>query len=120
MEDADADADPWLAPDKAYHVIFCFVLTFLFHGAASFIPHPFLRRHSIPLASIASLLAGAAKEAADQLGYFRSAGASLKDALADLLGVILASSLLSLATLRIKRSLPPPPPPPPHRGISLV
>ncbi|KAL1298021.1 uncharacterized protein LOC107459620 [Arachis duranensis] len=113
----DADADPWLAADKAYHVMFCFVLTFLFHSAASLTPHPFLRRQSIPLASMASLLAGAAKEAADHLGYFRSAGASLKDALADLLGVILATSLLSLGTLRIKRSIPPPPP---DRGISLV
>lgn len=88
--------DPWLAPDKLYHVLFCFSLALLFSTLASLIPHPFLRRHSIRLGSIASLLAGAAKEAADQLGFFRSAGASAKDAVADLLGVLLASFVLYL------------------------
>lgn len=88
--------DPWLAPDKLYHVVFCFSLTLLFSTLASLTPIPFLRRHSIRLGSIASLLAGAAKEAADELGFFRSAGASAKDAVADLLGVLLASFALSL------------------------
>ena len=112
------DTDPWLAADKAYHIVFCFVLTVVFYRVASLTPYPFLRRHAIPLGSIASLLAGAAKEAADHLGYFRSAGASVKDAVADLLGVIIASSALSLYTLRIRRSLPLPDQ---HlRGISLV
>ncbi|KAL5576110.1 hypothetical protein UlMin_017809 [Ulmus minor] len=88
--------DPWLAPDKWYHVIFCFSLTLLFSTLANLAPHPFLRRHSTSFGSIASLLAGAAKEVADELGYFRSAGASAKDAVADVLGVMLASFCLSL------------------------
>lgn len=91
--------DPWLAPDKLYHVVFCFSLTLLFSTLAALIPHPFLRRHYIGVGSIASLLAGAAKEIADELGYFRSAGASAKDAVADLLGVVLASYALSLVKL---------------------
>ncbi|KAG4915488.1 hypothetical protein JHK87_053045 [Glycine soja] len=54
----------------------------------------------------------AAKEAADHLGYFRSSGAFLRDALADILGVYIASFALSLF-----RS----PPPPPHlHAFSLI
>lgn len=93
------DEDPWLAPDKLYHVLFCFSLNLLFSTVAALTPHPFLRRHYIVVGSIASLLAGAAKEIADELGYFRSAGASAKDAVADLLGVVLASYVLSLVKL---------------------
>ena len=88
--------DPWLAPDKFYHVLFCFSLTILFSTVATFTRYPFLRRHAIRFGSICSLLAGAAKEAADELGYFRSAGASTKDAVADVIGVLIASSALSL------------------------
>ena len=90
------EEDPWLAPDKLYHVLFCFSLTFLFSIMASITRYPFLRRHSIRIGSIASLLAGAAKEAADELGFFRSAGASAKDAIADISGVLLACFGLSL------------------------
>ncbi|PON80980.1 Transmembrane protein [Trema orientale] len=90
------EEDPWLAPDKLYHVLFCFSLTLLFSTLANLTRYPFLRRHSIAIGSVASLLAGAAKEAADELGFFRSAGASARDAVADLLGVILASLGLSL------------------------
>ncbi|GMN49908.1 hypothetical protein TIFTF001_019082 [Ficus carica] len=108
--------DPWLAPDKLYHVLFCFSLTFLFSTLANLTRSPFLRRHSIPLGSIASLLAGAAKEAADELGFFRSAGASAKDAVADVLGVLLASLALYLLrrSSRLDRETDP------DRGISLV
>lgn len=94
------DSDPWLAPDKLYHVLFCFSLTLLFSSLASLTRHPFLRHHSIWVGSIASLLAGAAKEVADDLGFFPSAGASAKDAVADLLGVLIVSFSLFL----IKRS----------------
>ena len=88
--------DPWLAPDKLYHLLFCFSLTLLFSALAARTPYPFLRRHSIRVGSVFSLLAGAAKEFADELGFFRSAGASAKDAVANFLGVLIASLLLYL------------------------
>ncbi|XP_027192171.1 uncharacterized protein, partial [Cicer arietinum] len=96
MEENDAGADPWLAADKFYHVIMCFSITLLFYVFSFLTSHPFLRRHSISIGSVVSLLAGAAKEAADHLGYFRSSGASFKDAVADIIGVIIASFALSL------------------------
>ncbi|KAK7270626.1 hypothetical protein RJT34_25930 [Clitoria ternatea] len=98
------ERDPWLGTDKLYHVIMCFCLTLLFYTLVSFTS---FRRHAIPIGSVLSLLAGAAKEAADHLGYFRSSGASLKDALADLLGVFIASFALFLFR-------------PPRRSISSI
>ncbi|XP_022724481.1 uncharacterized protein LOC111281120 [Durio zibethinus] len=92
----DGDKDPWLAPDKLYHFLFCFFLTVLFATLASLSRYPFLRNHSIRVGSILSLVAGAAKEAADQLGFFPSAGASARDAVADFLGVMIAAMALSL------------------------
>ncbi|KAL2332515.1 hypothetical protein Fmac_020096 [Flemingia macrophylla] len=89
----EIELDPWLGLDKAYHVVMCLSLTFLFYALASLTPY---RRHAISIGSLLSLLAGAAKEAADHLGYFRSSGASIRDALADLLGVFIASFTLSL------------------------
>ncbi|KAL6134244.1 hypothetical protein ACLB2K_066476 [Fragaria x ananassa] len=91
------DNDPWLARDKLYHFLFCFSLTLLFSTFAARTPYRFLRCHSIRVGSLLSLLAGAAKEFADELGFFHSAGASAKDALANFLGVVVASLLLSLA-----------------------
>ncbi|XP_074312726.1 uncharacterized protein LOC141648141 [Silene latifolia] len=88
--------DSWTAPDKIYHVIFCFTLTLLFSFLASLTRHRFLRRHSTVISATFSLLAGAAKEFADHLGYFQSSGASFKDAVADFVGVLIACSLLSL------------------------
>ncbi|KAL4626644.1 uncharacterized protein LOC142633391 [Castanea sativa] len=90
--------DPWLAPDKLHHLLFCFSLTLLFSFLATRTRYPFLGRHSIRVGSILSLLAGAAKEAADHLGYFQSSGASAKDAVADFIGVLIAYLVLSLAS----------------------
>ncbi|MBA0712966.1 hypothetical protein Goshw_011701 [Gossypium schwendimanii] len=101
----DDDKDPWLAPDKLYHFLFCFFLTLFFSALASLSRYHFLRSHSTRVGSILSLLAGAAKEAADQLGFFPSAGASARDALADLLGVLVAAMALSLWN-RLRRSRP--------------
>ncbi|KAJ1428503.1 hypothetical protein SESBI_09019 [Sesbania bispinosa] len=103
MEENEA-ADPWFAADKVYHVAMCFFFTILFYTLASLTPYPFLRRHAISIGSIASLLAGAAKEAADHLGYFQSSGASFKDAVADLLGVFIASFALALFRSRTSHS----------------
>ncbi|KAG7998184.1 hypothetical protein I3843_01G245800 [Carya illinoinensis] len=88
------DEDPWWAPDKLYHLLFCFSLTILFSSLSSRSRYPFLRRDSISVGSILSLLAGVAKEAADQLGFFLSSGASVKDAVADLIGVLIANLML--------------------------
>ncbi|XP_050379345.1 uncharacterized protein LOC126796659 [Argentina anserina] len=90
------DNDPWLGRDKLYHFLFCFSLTLLFSTFAARTPYPFLRRHSIRVGSLLSLSAGAAKEFADELGFFHSAGASARDAVANLFGVLAASLLLSL------------------------
>ncbi|KAI4355813.1 hypothetical protein L6164_004552 [Bauhinia variegata] len=108
--------DPWLAPDKLYHVLFCFSLTIFFSTLASLSRYSFLRHHAIGLGSICSLLAGAAKEAADELGYFRSAGASVKDAVADVIGVLIASFALSVFSCSPRASTETGQ----ARGISLV
>jgi len=92
----DNNEDPWLAPDKLYHVLFCLSLTLLFSKLASLTRYPFLKRHSIRVGAILSLFAGAAKEAADQIGLFPSAGASAKDAVADIIGVLIAAAALSM------------------------
>ncbi|KAL5757232.1 hypothetical protein ACOSP7_021678 [Xanthoceras sorbifolium] len=98
------DNDPWLAPDKLYHFLFCFSLTLLFSTLASYSPYKFLRSHSIRIGSIISLLAGAAKEAADHLGLFPSAGASFRDGVADAVGVLVASLVLSVWRKLLGRS----------------
>ncbi|KAK7261998.1 hypothetical protein RIF29_28326 [Crotalaria pallida] len=104
MNEMEDDDDPWLGLDKLYHFLFCFSLTLLFHPLLSSLsPFSLLRRHSLLFASLSSLLAGAAKEAADHLGFFHSSAASSRDFLADLLGVLVAASALSsLSRLRIR------------------
>ncbi|KAJ6713115.1 GOS-28 SNARE- RELATED [Salix purpurea] len=96
LQMGDNNEDPWLAPDKLYHVLFCLSLTLLFSKLASLARYPFLKRHSIRVGAILSLFAGATKEAADQIGLFPSAGASSKDAVADIIGVLIAVAALSM------------------------
>lgn len=43
------------------------------------------------------MMAGASKEVADEMGYFNSAGASAKDAVADLFGILIAVLALSFS-----------------------
>ncbi|KAL0723601.1 hypothetical protein Bca4012_038200 [Brassica carinata] len=100
---SDGGEDPWLAPDKFYHVVFCFTISLLFSTLASLSRYSFLRRHSIWIGSAFSLAAGAAKEAADQFGIFPSAGASARDAVADAVGVAIAALLLFLWKSRRSR-----------------
>ncbi|XP_060205211.1 uncharacterized protein LOC132633035 [Lycium barbarum] len=90
------DGDDWIAPDKVYHVLFCFFIAMITTVLAERARYPFIRRRSILIGSIVSLAAGAAKEVADELGYFRSAGASTKDAVADVFGTLIAAFALSL------------------------
>ncbi|KAL9238549.1 hypothetical protein vseg_012953 [Gypsophila vaccaria] len=83
--------DSWTAADKFYHLIFCFTLTLLFSLLiVVHTRHRILRRHSTVIAASFSLLAGAAKEFADHLGFFHSSGASARDAVADVAGVVIA------------------------------
>ncbi|KAI8022389.1 hypothetical protein LOK49_LG03G00783 [Camellia lanceoleosa] len=93
------------SPNKLQHILFCFSITIIFSLLASLTRYSFLRRRTIWFGSIVSLSAGAAKEVADELGFFKSAGASAKDAIADLLGILLVVLVLSLSkslSLRIK------------------
>ncbi|XP_019711283.1 uncharacterized protein [Elaeis guineensis] len=90
--------DEWLAADKLQHLLACFLITVLVAVLAVRSRHPFLRRRSTALGSLFSLFAGAAKEAGDEIGLWSSAGASVKDAAADLVGILIAS--LSLALYR--------------------
>ncbi|CAK9186818.1 unnamed protein product [Ilex paraguariensis] len=90
------NGDDWLAQDKFHHVLFCFSVTIFFSLLATRTRYAFLRRWSLWVGSIISLIAGAAKEAADELGFFKSAGASAKDAFADVLGILIAVLALSL------------------------
>lgn len=90
------EGDDWLAPDKLYHVLFCFFIAIVSSFLAERARYPFIRRRSIWVGSIVSLAAGAAKEVADELGFFRSAGASTKDAVADVFGTLIAALVFSL------------------------
>ncbi|KAM2308602.1 hypothetical protein TB2_030153 [Malus domestica] len=57
------------------------------------------RRHSIWFGSILSLLASAAKEFADELGFFRSVTNGAKDTVADFMGVLIARCCFILSSM---------------------
>lgn len=86
--------DKWWAVDKAQHILACFLIVLLVTALTGRSRHPFIRHRSTTIGSIASLVAGAVKEAGDEIGLWRSAGGSVKDAAADLLGVVLALIVL--------------------------
>ncbi|KAJ4959231.1 hypothetical protein NE237_026342 [Protea cynaroides] len=90
------NGDDWLALDKLYHVLFCFFISISVAALANRTRYPFLRRWSIWLGSLVSLAAGAAKEAGDEIGLWKSAGGSVKDAIADLLGILISWVVLLL------------------------
>lgn len=90
------NGDEWLALDKLQHFLFSFFLTVIFSFLANRTPYSVIRNRSIWVGSAVSLAVGAAKEIADEMGYFRSAGASSKDAVSDLLGTSVAALALSL------------------------
>ncbi|PIN18663.1 hypothetical protein CDL12_08651 [Handroanthus impetiginosus] len=94
------NGDDWLAVDKLYHVLFCFFISIIFSQLALRTRYSFIRRRSIWVGSTISLAAGAAKEFADELGFFKSAGASTKDAVADGLGILLAAMMLYFSNCR--------------------
>ncbi|CAI9113899.1 OLC1v1014599C1 [Oldenlandia corymbosa var. corymbosa] len=90
------NGDDWFALDKLYHLVFGFCTAIVFTLFANRTRYAFIRTRSIWVGSILSLLAGAAKETADEMGYFKSAGASVKDAVFDLLGTLMAALALSI------------------------
>jgi uncharacterized protein YfiM (DUF2279 family) len=96
MESGDA----WMAPDKLEHAVACLLISLLAAALAARSSLPVLRRRAAFVGSAASLAAGAAKEALDEAGFFGSAGASLKDAAADLVGVAAAGLVLALVRRR--------------------
>lgn len=91
------NGDDWLALDKLYHVLFGFCTTIIFTLLASRTRYAFIRSRSTWFGSIFSMMAGASKEVADEMGYFNSAGASAKDAVADLFGILIAVLALSFS-----------------------
>ncbi|WOK92130.1 hypothetical protein Cni_G00821 [Canna indica] len=91
------DGDEWLAADKLEHLLACFSITLLVAALSGRSRHAFLRRRSAALGSLTALAAGTAKEVGDEIGIWRSAGASAKDAFADVLGVLLAALLLAVS-----------------------
>lgn len=88
--------DDWLAPDKPQHVLACLLISLFAAALAGCSARPGLRRRAVAVGSAASLATGAAKEAADEAGFFGSSGASPKDGVADLLGVGAAALILVL------------------------
>lgn len=104
------DEDKWLAADKYEHVLACFLIAIFVSAVSRRSRHPLLRRRSAMIGSIASLAAGAAKEAGDEFGFWESAGGSVKDAVADLLGVVLANLFLACFPSSRRRADPDPDP----------
>ncbi|CAA0810097.1 Unknown protein [Striga hermonthica] len=88
--------DGWLAIDKLEHLLFCFFISIVFSLLASKARYAVIRRRSILFGSIVSFAAGVAKEFADELGFFQSSGASFKDAVADLVGILISAVVLYL------------------------
>ncbi|KAK6127860.1 hypothetical protein DH2020_038400 [Rehmannia glutinosa] len=98
------NGDGWFAIDKLYHILFCFFISIITSLLASLTRYSFIRRRTIWVGSIVSFAAGAAKEFADELGFFKSAGASAKDAVSDLLGILLAAMVLYFYNYRSSSS----------------
>ena len=98
-----ADFDPWLAHDKLQHFLVCAAITagVAFLAARSKRLYPW----SLTLGCFAAITAGIAKEIMDDLHVFESRGASLRDFIADLVGVVVAAVLVwaarRMCTLRI-------------------
>ncbi|KAL6563163.1 hypothetical protein OROHE_005750 [Orobanche hederae] len=114
------NGDGWLAIDKLHHLLFCFFISIIFSLAASKTRYPFIRRRSIWIGSIVSFAAGVSKELADELGFFQSAGASAKDGIADLVGVLFAAVMLHLYSYRSPISRVRPEDPSPVRVLDMV
>ncbi|XP_068651886.1 uncharacterized protein [Aristolochia californica] len=98
--------DEWFALDKLYHILFCFFISVSAAALSNQSRYPFLRRWSIWIGNLISLAAGAAKEVGDEIGLWKSSGASFKDAIADLMGVLIASLVLSIWKIFCVKAVP--------------
>ncbi|KAK1268389.1 hypothetical protein QJS04_geneDACA013660 [Acorus gramineus] len=110
LREAETAGDDWLATDKFQHLLACLLITVAVAAASNRSRHAVLRRWSVSIGSIAGLVAGAVKEAGDEIGMWPSAGGSLRDAVADALGVVIGSASLRVCRslrLRRKRDLDP-------------
>lgn len=105
-------ADDWIGMDKLEHFGICFLIVIL---SALILRRTAMQRWSTSIACILSLTAGAAKEVGDQMGLWPSAGGSMKDAVADIVGVLLAAILLHF----VKHKAAKPKPKPKPEGIPL-
>lgn len=91
--------DPWLAPDKLQHFLFCAAVTAAGYLAAR--AHERLRRHRLTLGCAAGVAAGVLKEVGDVLGWWPGA-LSVRDLGADAVGV--AAALAALVAAEARRS----------------
>ncbi|XP_024533682.1 uncharacterized protein LOC112347273 [Selaginella moellendorffii] len=85
-------ADDWFARDKAQHLLVCMAIVLALGSALAFSSR--FRAWRIRIACVASLAAGAAKEALDELHVWNSSGASAKDAVADIVGALVGAAAL--------------------------
>lgn len=98
------NGDNWLANDKLLHLIACFLITILVSSLLDRARYKIIRRWSLLVGSFVSLSAGAAKEAADEVGVFWvSSGGSVKDLVADVVGVLIACLLVLVFRKRRSR-----------------
>ncbi|KAJ7290868.1 hypothetical protein O6H91_01G148900 [Diphasiastrum complanatum] len=88
--------DDWVAIDKAQHFLACLAITILVSLALG--SSPLLRRWRILIGCMVGVMVGAAKEAGDELKMWASEGASFKDAVADIAGVIVGASVMYMWT----------------------
>lgn len=81
--------DDWLATDKLQHFLACLFITNLVAFVAGRLGGRRLRTWRVHLGALSGLVAGAIKEAGDATGLlWTSAGASLRDGVADIAGVV--------------------------------
>ncbi|KAL4424673.1 hypothetical protein ABPG77_004480 [Micractinium sp. CCAP 211/92] len=93
--------DPWLAPDKAQHFVFCFACTAVSYLLAR--RSSSLRRHRLVIGAAVGVAAGLIKEVGDVLQWWPGA-LSIRDLGADGIGVAAALAVLVAAEARRRPS----------------
>lgn len=86
--------DPWFALDKAEHFVACFAITVAAATVLGFVRKELRGWLRLALGSLLGLTAGALKEVGDATHLLPSDGASIKDGVADVLGVSCAAIVL--------------------------
>ncbi|CAK9232855.1 unnamed protein product [Sphagnum jensenii] len=93
--------DPWFALDKAEHFVACFAITVAAATVLGFVRKELRGWLRLALGSLLGLTAGALKEVGDATHLLPSDGASIKDGVADVLGV---SSIVVYVTVPNKET----------------